>query len=65
VVFLSFDLSDAELLDDFLNAELEKAFIRENLLRDETILLKVAVNHLPGVLLVDGIHGAHLFEVTH
>jgi hypothetical protein len=65
IVSLPFDLSDTELFYDFLDTILEETFVRENLLGNESVLLEIAVDHFPRVFLVDWIHGAHLFKVTH
>ena len=46
----------AELLNDFLHRVLYETLEGEDLLRYEAILLKVAVNDLPAVVLIDGVH---------
>ncbi len=65
VVLLPFDLRDTELFNDFLDAVLKEAFEGEYLLGDKTVLLEVAVDYLPGVFLVDGVHWADFFEIAH
>ncbi len=45
-----------ELFDHFLHTVLQETLKRENLLGDQPILFKVAVNDLPGVVLVDRVH---------
>ena len=45
-----------ELLDNLLHRVLEESFERRNLLRHQTILLEVAVNNFPAVVLVDSTH---------
>ena len=56
VLPLNLNFSLFEFLDNFLDRVLEEAFKREDLLGDETILLEVAVNNLPAIILVDGVH---------
>ena len=46
----------SELLDDLLHRVLQESFKRENLLCNQAVLLEVAVNDLPAVILVDGVH---------
>jgi hypothetical protein len=50
------DILGPKLFNDLLDAVLEEALERENLLSDKTILFEVGVDDFPGVVLVDGIH---------
>ena len=56
VLALNHDVVLLELLYDFLHRVLQDSLEGENLLGHETILLEVAINHLPAVVLVDGVH---------
>lgn len=50
------NILSSKLFNHLLDAVLEEALERENLLCDKTILFKVGVDNFPGVVLVDGIH---------
>lgn len=55
VLPLLFDVDHPALFDDFLNGVLQEALIGKDLLGHQAVLLEVAVNHLPAVLVVDGV----------
>ena len=56
VLALDLNLMLLELLDDLLHRVLKKPLKREDLLSNQSILFKVAVDDFPAVVLVDWVH---------
>jgi len=56
VDFFFLDSGHSKLLNDLLNRKLKEPLEREDLLRHKTILLEVAVDNFPRIVLVDGVH---------
>ena len=56
VLALDLDLMLFKLFDDLLHRVLKKPLKREDLLSNQSILFKVAVDDFPAVVLVDWVH---------
>ncbi len=56
VDFFFLDGGHSELLNDLLNGKLKEPLEREDLLRHQAILLEIAVDDFPRIVLVDRVH---------